>query len=611
MRLLPSMAMFRVQSVRQRLLLLLIILLVAFVVVLFALALNQRRQGAALLAAREEEAGQLFRRLIQLNSVPLETFVYDYSSSDAMVGFVESGDSLWAAVNIDPPLRTFRVHSVWVYRNDFTLVYYGALRDASSMWEIPEVKAHGPELFAGQQMVHFFAYGPGGVWEVCGAPIRLRTGADGPATANGYLVAAVNLEGRVLNELSTLLCGTVSHVPNGALDGPPVRVDNSTVTLRWRLPAWDGSSLAQLEARVPVPTVAHLRRSSGHQVILGAVFAAMLLGLLGSALRTWVSAPLRAVAASLDSGDPACLGELESSSDEFGHVARLIRGFHAQHAELQKENERRTHVETDLTHRLRFERMMAEISTGFVSQAADRFDAEFDSALRRIGEFVDVDRSYVFQFTPDLAVLSCTHEWCREGIPAAIQRLQDIAATTFPWNVPMHRSGEVVNIPDVSVLPPEAATWRAELEAESVLSVLCVPMACAGTVLGFVGFDSVRHRRRWPESAVSLLRQTGEIFANALQHQRSGLRRQELEAQLGHARQIEALGRLAGGVAHDLNNLLVPVLGYADIVRDELPVGHPSRADVAQIRRAAEQARGLTQQLLAFAPRHLLNVHLI
>jgi signal transduction histidine kinase/HAMP domain-containing protein len=611
MRMLPRVATFPVQSVRHRLLLLLVALLVVFVGALAALALHQRRQGGVLLASREEELGQLFRRLIQLNSVPLETFVHDYSSSDAMVEFVDSGDSLWAAVNIDPPLRTFRVHSVWVYRNDFTLVYYGALREAFSMWEIPALKSNGADLFAGQRMAHFFTYGPGGLWEVCGAPIRLRASAADTVGGNGYLVAAVCLDRRALNELSTLLGGTVSDVPNGAPDGPPVRPDSSTLTLRWRLPAWDGSALAQLEARVPVPAVAHLRRSSGYQVILGAALAAVLLALLAWALRAWVSLPLRVVATSLDKGDPGCLGELELRADEFGHVARLVRRFHAQHAELLRENVQRTDAEADLTQRLRAEQMMAAISTGFVSQAADQFDAEFGSALRRLGEFLDTDRCYVFQFTPDLAVLSCTHEWCREGVAGVMSRLQGIVATTFPWNTPLHRSGAVVNVPDVSGLPPEAASWRAELEAESVRSLLCVPMACGGTVLGFVGVDSVRRARRWSESAVSLLRLAGEIFANALQHQRSGLRRRELETQLGHARQIEALGRLAGGVAHDLNNLLVPVLGYADIIRDELSADHPSRADVAQIRRAAEQARGLTQQLLAFARRQVLNVQVI
>jgi signal transduction histidine kinase/CheY-like chemotaxis protein len=611
MQVLLNLIKFRIQSVRQRLLLLLFALLLGFVAALLVLAMHQRRQGAALLASRAEEIGQLFRRLVQLNGAPLETFVYDYSSSDAMVEFVDSGDSSWAVVNIEPPLRTFRVDSAWVYRNDFTLVYYGALRSASSMWEIQALKAHGAEMFAGRQMVHFYAYGPGGVWEVCGAPIRLRNGAAAATVSNGYLVAAVRLGGEAFNELSTLLCGTVSAVPNGAPDGPAVGIGNSTLTLRWRLPAWDGSALAQLEARVPVRAVAHLRRSSDYQVILGAAFAGLLLLLLGWALHVWVSVPLRTVAASLRSGDSTRLGDLERRRDEFGHVASLVRDFHAQRAELVSENAQRMQAEAELTHSLRFERMMAAISTGFVNQVAESFDAEFEAALRRIGEFAEVDRSYVFQFTPDLSVLSCTHEWCREGITPAKSRLQGLTAGTLPWNFPLHRRGEVVDIPDVCELPPEAATWQAELEAESVLSVLCVPMACGGIVFGFVGFDSVRHRRRWAASAIALLRLSGEIFANALQHQRSEARRRELEEQLGHARQIESLGRLAGGVAHDLNNLLVPVMGYADILRDELPADHPSRADVAHIRRAAEQARGLTQQLLAFARRQVLNVQVI
>lgn len=82
-----------------------------------------------------------------------------------------------------------------------------------------------------------------------------------------------------------------------------------------------------------------------------------------------------------------------------------------------------------------------------------------------------------------------------------------------------------------------------------------------------------------------------------------------LERQLAESQKMEAIGKLAGGVAHDFNNMLTAILGYASLLLEDAPPGSPVRDQADQIRRAAESAGKLTQKLLAFSRRQVLQTN--
>ncbi len=75
----------------------------------------------------------------------------------------------------------------------------------------------------------------------------------------------------------------------------------------------------------------------------------------------------------------------------------------------------------------------------------------------------------------------------------------------------------------------------------------------------------------------------------------------KLEAQLLQAQKMESVGRLAGGVAHDFNNMLGVILGHAEMALDQVDPAHPLHADLEEIHKAASRSADLTRQLLAFA----------
>src|SRR5271157_3523106 len=87
--------------------------------------------------------------------------------------------------------------------------------------------------------------------------------------------------------------------------------------------------------------------------------------------------------------------------------------------------------------------------------------------------------------------------------------------------------------------------------------------------------------------------------------------RKRLEEQLVHAQKMEAVGRLAGGVAHDFNNMLTVISGYNRMILDELSPLDPLRGNAEEILKAADRAAALTNQLLAFSRRQMIRLSVL
>ncbi len=91
------------------------------------------------------------------------------------------------------------------------------------------------------------------------------------------------------------------------------------------------------------------------------------------------------------------------------------------------------------------------------------------------------------------------------------------------------------------------------------------------------------------------------IFLDITDRKIAEIEKEKLEAQLRQTQKMEAIGALAGGIAHDFNNILFPIVGYTEMLADDIPEDSPMQDNVQEILIATKRARDLVEQILAFS----------
>lgn len=105
------------------------------------------------------------------------------------------------------------------------------------------------------------------------------------------------------------------------------------------------------------------------------------------------------------------------------------------------------------------------------------------------------------------------------------------------------------------------------------------------------------------DESISPIRDAGGAITHFVSNNRDLTDRLRLEAQLIQAQKMDAVGRLAGGISHDFNNLLTIIISYSELALDSVVPGSPTQSRIQEILSAARRAADLTRQLLAFSRR--------
>ena len=189
----------------------------------------------------------------------------------------------------------------------------------------------------------------------------------------------------------------------------------------------------------------------------------------------------------------------------------------------------------ELEERLRFETLIADLSSKFVNLPAGELDLEIEEAQRRVCQCLGLDLSALWQWTAGgQRYFTMTHLYRPLGGPPPPERID--AREMFPWCLKQVLAGQIINIPSTAALPPEAARDQEVWRHYGIKSVLAFPLSAGGgPAVGALGFNTVREERIWPDDLVNRLSLVAQVFANALARKVTDLALRESEARLSLA----------------------------------------------------------------------------
>ena len=231
-----------------------------------------------------------------------------------------------------------------------------------------------------------------------------------------------------------------------------------------------------------------------------------------------------------------------------------------------------------------------------VLASARQLEQIFDALL----EFTKVSlpcNALAIALYDDEQVTLTPHFIWREGQHVNLNHAQPISVTN---NSELRRAilkAETItstSTPEPSILRLLQNTKRLDV------SSMIVPMTIMGRTIGILEIQSVDNYPYQTEH-IAAVQMAANLAANTIENVRLLNREREQETQLRQAQKMEAIGQLAGGVAHDFNNILTAIIGRCDTLQRELGESSPLSQHVLHILQKSTQAANLTEQLLAYS----------
>ncbi|MBK7213821.1 MAG: PAS domain S-box protein [Bacteroidales bacterium] len=176
--------------------------------------------------------------------------------------------------------------------------------------------------------------------------------------------------------------------------------------------------------------------------------------------------------------------------------------------------------EEKLNKLVNLQNLLTHLATEFINIPIEDSSKAIERLLALIGEELEVDRVYIFDYDFVGNTLSNSYEWCAKDITPEIENLQNVPLDLIPEWVSTHKRGENLVIEDVSLLPKDGNLFHI-LDAQGIKTLITIPMIFDEECLGFVGFDSVKLIRKWKTDEITFLHVLADLLCNVTDRKRT------------------------------------------------------------------------------------------
>ncbi len=535
--------------IQTRLVFLIIVTILIFTAILIAMkSFENKRLG--LIFEDIKYAKQVdFDKIINFKGEPLKFFAYDYTIWDEMVNFIRTKDKKWAKFNLDTSLNTFRADILWVYNPNLSLIYSTKTENLKSISNLPLPSDKFKLLFANNKFPHFFEETSEGIIEIHGATVHPTSDIERKTTVRGYFFVGRLWTKEYISEISKATNSSLAIVPQNDANNKQESNNYSKIIFYKVLNKWDGTPLKYIEVSQTLQIFSEIQRLSFFQFIFFVVFSISILLILAIFLIRWVSKPLKIISECLAKNSPEYVQELSKKQDEFGYIARLVLRFFEQKQALLSEIIEHKNTAVAL-------RESEEKYHSLVDNAYDMIQS-----LSPDGKFIFVNPSWI---------KTMGYEW---------EELQKM------------------NIMDV-IHPDSKSHCKNMFEQIHKGNPVKEFETCLITKNGEKIFVEGTVSLRYSEDKIIA---SQCIFRNITERKKNEEERKKLEFQLLQSQKMEAIGLLAGGVAHDFNNILSAIVSYTTLVQIKLQKHNPLNKYLEKILSLTENATNLTKSLLTFS----------
>ncbi len=175
---------------------------------------------------------------------------------------------------------------------------------------------------------------------------------------------------------------------------------------------------------------------------------------------------------------------------------------------------------TESKFRIDFQNELLQLSSKLTGIPLAEIQPSVNKALQQIGTFLDADRAYIFEFTPDLAIMSNTFEWNKTDIPPEIDNWKNINTNTFPNWMSDFKNRRNVVIPSVESLPEEWLNETQDVLNQSLKSFILIPLFIEDQLIGFTGLDYIKKAKDFSESEINIMKLWSTMLSGLINNYR-------------------------------------------------------------------------------------------